>query len=215
MKKMNRKGRRKRRKINFKKPELGYYIIITDTEETEKNYFQGLKDSLPGQYKGKIVIKTKKTSTRDLVSSAIDELQNNPNYAQPWIIFDHDRVINFDEIIEEAHKRKIEVGWSNPCFEIWFLAYFGKMPYLETSVECCKAFSTLLRSKCGNDYKKSDPSIYNKLQEYGDIDLAIQNAKRRYSENCQSSEGIFNKPSTMISCTTVHNLIEEIRSKLS
>jgi len=26
---------------------LGYYLIVTDTEETEKNYFEGLKRSIP------------------------------------------------------------------------------------------------------------------------------------------------------------------------
>ena len=28
-------------------PELGYYFIVTDTEETEQNYMYGLRDSIP------------------------------------------------------------------------------------------------------------------------------------------------------------------------
>jgi hypothetical protein len=149
-----------------------------------------------------------------LVSSAIDELQSSPNYAQPCIVFDRDRVRNFDRIIEEAHNKKIEVGWSNPCFEIWFFAYFGKMPYLETSVECCKKFSVLFESKCGSVYKKSDPSIYDKLESHGDIDLAIANAKRHHQELMKRSNGE-DKPSIMVSCTSIYRLIEEIRNKIS
>lgn len=209
---MNRRGRRNQRRTNSRKPELGYYIIITDAEETEKNYFNGLREALPDPYKQKIVIKTKKTETRNLVNSAINELQDSPNYAQPWIVFDRDRVTNFDQIIEEAQKKHIEVGWSNPCFEIWFFAYFGKMPNLPTSVECCRRFNILFRQKCGNDYKKSDPLIYEKLKNYGDISLAIDRAKQRYKELISSSKG---RPSTMISCTSIYSLIEEIRHKIA
>lgn len=44
-----RAGRRKDRnqRVGKRVPELGYYLIVTDTEETEKNYFEGLRDSIP------------------------------------------------------------------------------------------------------------------------------------------------------------------------
>jgi len=41
-----RAGRRKdrNRRIGTRVSELGYYLIVTDTDETEKNYFEGLRD---------------------------------------------------------------------------------------------------------------------------------------------------------------------------
>lgn len=36
----------------------------------------------------------------------------------PWIVFDRDQVQGFDEIIAKAEREGIQVGWSNPCFEI-------------------------------------------------------------------------------------------------
>ena len=36
-------GKRKERKYNIRQEKLGYYVIVTDTAETEKNYFEGLK----------------------------------------------------------------------------------------------------------------------------------------------------------------------------
>ena len=36
----NRKSREQRRPIKI--PELGYYLVVTDTEATERCYFQGL-----------------------------------------------------------------------------------------------------------------------------------------------------------------------------
>ncbi len=33
----------------------------------------------------------------------------------PWIVFDCDEIKDFDEIVREAEKKGIGVGWSNPC----------------------------------------------------------------------------------------------------
>ena len=47
-----RAGKRKDRnqRVGTRIPELGYYLIVTDTEETEKNYFEGLR----GQYSKRV-----------------------------------------------------------------------------------------------------------------------------------------------------------------
>ena len=41
----NRKPREQRPPIMI--PELGYYLVVTDTEATERCYFQGLHKELP------------------------------------------------------------------------------------------------------------------------------------------------------------------------
>ena len=41
------KRRDRNQRVGTRIPELGYYLIVTDTEETEKNYFEGLRDSIP------------------------------------------------------------------------------------------------------------------------------------------------------------------------
>lgn len=48
----------------FKKriPDLGRYFIYTDADETEEKYMYGLRDSLPKEYQGRIVIKVSKTN---------------------------------------------------------------------------------------------------------------------------------------------------------
>ena len=38
-------------------PEMGYYLVITDTEATERFFFTGLHDSLPPNMQKKLVIK--------------------------------------------------------------------------------------------------------------------------------------------------------------
>ena len=62
----NRRGKRKTRdqRIKRKLPELGYYLIVTDTEATERCYFNGLHEYLPEDVRDKIVIKVVETKTR-------------------------------------------------------------------------------------------------------------------------------------------------------
>ena len=63
----NRKTREQRRRL--KVPELGYYLIVTDTEATERCFFNGLHQTLPEHIRGKLVIKVVETKTRAMISS--------------------------------------------------------------------------------------------------------------------------------------------------
>ena len=70
-----RAGKRKDRNARFatREPILGYYLIVTDTEETEKNYFEGLKNSIPSEIRDRIVIKVEKAKTTyNLVERTIE-----------------------------------------------------------------------------------------------------------------------------------------------
>ena len=104
MAKTERNGHRKSREQLSKRrvPELGYYFIVTDTKETEQNYMYGLRDSIPDELRGKLVIKVIKTKTKNLVEEALNLASLHPQYGEIWIIFDRDQVKDFDKIIKEA-----------------------------------------------------------------------------------------------------------------
>lgn len=184
-----RAGKRKDRnkRVGTRIPELGYYLIVTDTEETEKNYFEGLRDSIPAELKDHLVIKVE-------------------------IVFDRDQVKDFDEIIRLAEKNDINAGWSNPCFEIWMFAYFGEMPAIMESYICCDRFAEKFEKVTGQKYSKNDRDIYRKLGQYGDEEKAIQIAKRCYKK-CMEDGKI--KPSEMWPVCTLYKLVEEIHMKLN
>lgn len=55
----NRKTREQRKKL--RKQDLGYYLIVTDTEGTERCYFEGLHKSLPADIRDRLVIKVVET----------------------------------------------------------------------------------------------------------------------------------------------------------
>lgn len=208
-----RNGDRKTREQIAKKrvPELGYYFIVTDTKETEQNYMYGLRDSIPRELQGKLVIKVIKTKTRKLVEEAMNLASLNPQYGETWIIFDRDQVVDFDDIIAEAKTKGIHVGWSNPCIEEWFSAYFGTMPTYDDSVKCCDGFAQIFQKKSNQKYSKSDSLIYDKLNRYGDEEQAIKVASQKLEEhenNCKA------KPSGKNPGTTVHILVDEIKNKI-
>lgn len=212
MSRADRNGKRKtREQLSKRVPELGYYFIVTDTNETEQNYMYGLRDSIPQSIQEKLVIKVVKSRTVDLVDKAISLAALNPQYSEVWIVFDRDQVKNFDNIISEALKRGMHVGWSNPCIEIWFHAYFGSMPMFQTSVSCCNGFEDCYEKKTEQKYLKSDMDIYRKLCLYGNEEKAIKIAIQRLKNQIKDGK---DKPSEMISCTTVHELINEIKSKV-
>ncbi|MGN1111698.1 MAG: RloB family protein [Acutalibacteraceae bacterium] len=213
MSRVERNGNRRTRDkfVNRRTPKLGYYTIVTDTKETEKNYLYGLRDSIPQELQGKLVIKVAKTPTKNLIEEAIKLVSMNPQYSEPWIVFDRDQVKNFDEIITQAKEKGIRVGWSNPCIEVWFNAYFGTMPTYQDSVSCCNGFSKVFEGAVKQKYNKSDIAIYEKLNRVGNESKAIEIAQRKYDEHKRNGK---DKPSEMCPCTTVHILVDTIKSKV-
>ena len=208
----NRRGNRKTRDQRpiRKIPELGYYLIVTDTEATERCYFNGLQAELPQNIRNRIVIKVVETKTTKLIDKCKELVAYDPQYRIPWIVFDRDRVVNFNEIIREAESCDIRVGWSNPCFEIWMVAYYGNMPVIKDSKICCKQFAHLYKNKTGQAYSKSDDRLYERLITSGNEKTAITVATNKL-EQCKRDGKT--DPSEMYPATTVYELIKEIKGK--
>ena len=203
------RGTREQRRCS-RIPELGYYLIVTDTEGTERCFFKGLHDSLPREIKDKLVIRVIETKTREMIDKCLEMTAYEAQYRLPWIVFDRDQVKDFDEIIQEAEAKGIRVGWSNPCFEIWMFAYFGVMPVYVESWKCCSEFGRVYEEKTGQKYSKADENLYSRLCQYGDEMKAIKLAGAK-KEQC-ISEGK-KKPSEMSPSSTVYELVGEIRRK--
>ena len=156
MARKDRTGSRKTREQRMCRyvPEMGYYLVITDTEATERFFFTGLHDSLPPNMQKKLVIKVVETKTQNMIQKCMELTAYDAQYRLPWIVFDRDQVVNFDEIIREAEHAGIRVGWSNPCFEIWMYTYFGSMPAIQESWTCCERFADIYEKRTGHKYSK-------------------------------------------------------------
>lgn len=213
MPRVERTGKRKTREQLAKRrvPELGYYYIVTDTKETERNYMLGLRDSIPKEYQGKLVVKVIKIDTKNLVEEALRLASLNPQYGEIWIVFDRDQFKDFDKIICQAKAKGVNVGWAKPCIEAWFSSYFGSMPTYHDSVSCCSGFVRTYEQATGQKYEKADLDIYDKLNCFGNEQKAIELAEQKYKQRCPDQDGIQSK---MCPCTTVHALVKEIKTKV-
>lgn len=213
MAKKDRTGNRKTRdqRKQFKTPELGYYLIVTDTEATERCFFTGLHQAMPKDVRNKLVIKVIETKTRTMIDKCMELMAYDAQYRIPWIVFDRDQVQGFDDIIAEAVNKGIQVGWSNPCFEIWMYAYFGSMPSIQDSWTCCSDFGRVYENKTRQKYSKADEQMYGKLSKAGDEEKAIQIAQYKLEQCIREGK---TKPSEMCPCTTVHELVGEINGKV-
>ncbi len=210
----HRAGKRQDRNMHVgtRVPELGYYLIVTDTKETEKNYFDGLRDAIPENLKDRLVIKVQKTKTIELVNQALKLKNMESQYRIPWIVFDRDQVKDFDDIVKTAEENGVGAGWSNPCFEIWMYAYLGEMPVISESTTCCDRFAEKFEKVTRQKYLKNDKDIYRKLLQYGDEDKAVQIAERCFRKCIDDGK---RKPSQMCPSSRVQLLIEEIRMKVN
>ncbi len=206
----NRKAREQRQPLKI--PELGYYLVVTDTQATERFYFQGMHKELPKAIQNKLVIKVVETKTKAMVGKCLEMTAYDAQYRMPWIVFDRDEVKGFDEIIEEAQKAGINVGWSNPCFEIWMHSYYGAMPAIMESWVCCNEFAKIFERKTSQKYSKSDAGLYEKIFRTGDEEKAFQIAGQKYKQCIREGK---TRPSQMCPCTTVYQLVEEIRKKVN
>lgn len=199
MKRENRLNRKRedRKKIPLK---TGAYLIVTDTEKTEKNYFEGIKSTIPEILKNDLQIKIfSNKSLAKIVDFAAEERNKDERFRDVWLIFDRDEVKNFDTLIEEAKNSKMNVGWSNPCFEIWLMAYLKNLENISNSQFCCSRFEKIYTERTGkNSYEKAE-------------EKAIEKARVKY----HTSKEEYRIPSKMIGCTTVYKLVEELKSKIN
>lgn len=101
MAKNNRTGNRKSReqRKQFKVPELGYYLIVTDTEATERCFFTGLHLALPEDIRNRLVIKVVETKTRTMIDKCLELTAYDAQYRIPWIVFDRDRDPRFLDLL--------------------------------------------------------------------------------------------------------------------
>ncbi|MFB0971541.1 MAG: RloB family protein [Neofamilia sp.] len=206
--------RRKRDNRKRQKFRMKYYLIVTDAEKTEIKYFNGLKESLPDELKDKISIQVRKAkSPHDLINVAKEIISKNPQTREVWLVFDRDQVNKFDTIVEDAKNSGFNVGWSNPCIEIWFHSYFGEIPKTSKSKTCISNFSKKYEQLVGQKYSKNSSDIYIKLKEYGNEETAINISRERLSNELENDENC--KPSEMYGTTRVFELVEEINNTRS
>jgi hypothetical protein len=207
----------KRRKINHIDKRI-FYLIVCEGTKTEPNYFESLKKSLPKGILELANIDIDGTGKNTL--SIIEEsIKHRKCYEEKylrkidkvWAVFDRDSfpAVNFNNAIYkgENSKPKINCAWTNEAFELWYLLHFS---YYNTGLSRSQ-YKKLLEKEINKTYKKKDfiylknsKEMFSILEIYGNLDFAIENAKKLellYTDKNYSNHN---------PCTKVHKLIQEL-----
>lgn len=190
------KNKRIENKKNFKS-----ILIVCGAEETEPNYFEAFRLNL--KLKG-VIVQRKAESPLLLVEHTIklkkDAKKNKETYAQIWCVFDKDEFIDFDNAISKAKANKIEVAYSNECFELWYYLHFE---YLQSALHRYE-YKEKLTNKLEQKYEKNSKKMYDILKDKQET--AIKNAK----DLEQFHNG--KNPSEKNPSTTVYKLVEVLNN---
>lgn len=193
MKKKEEKNRKKQRRIGIYEPIEHRYYIFSEGEETEPNYINGFKESIESNpiYQHIVYIHCEGTGreTLNVVKEAEKFVsQKKLTSGEIWCLFDKDSFPpeQFNAACERIEKLNMEggslryhAGWSNECFEYWFVLHFSNYTTNSTRKEYFENLNRIFRRKLKKDYSKNDIKIWKELQEIGSPKNAIKYAQKQ------------------------------------
>lgn len=213
-----RREARTQRKHEYKTTKANSYLIVTEGERTEPLYFKGMQKLIQEKVGGVvdvfeqplIDVHGEGCSTTRLVEVA-DQIIKDAKiiYQNVWIVFDKDDFDDFDQAIQETINKGYNVAWSNQSFEYWLYLHFY---YSDSALHRYqwneKLDEIFKKNNLGNGtYQKNYEDIYNMVNIYDGVNVAIKHAKRRMAEfekgGCRPSQY---DPGTM-----VHKLVESLK----
>ncbi|MEL7632765.1 RloB family protein [Sporomusa sphaeroides] len=183
-------------------------LIICEGEKTERIYFGNYKKRGTG-----IKVEIPNSSNTDPINllryaeMKADDLGINKDNGSVWLVFDCDanKNRNLARVKKEADERNIQIIYSNPSFEIWYLLHYVYStasltnPQLETELK--KYIPNYSKSKC----------FFQKLKQ--NQQNAIANAKRLQKYHSQQGNNLISRESNPFSLAFIlinylNNLIQ-------
>lgn len=179
-------------------------LIVTEGEKTEPFYFRAFD-----LHNARVVIENAKGTDPQTVAERAIELKtqaakSGAAYQSVWIVFDRDShdLLRFKRAFSLAEEHGIEIAYSNPCFEVWYLLHFN---YFESALDR-KACVNQLKQALGGSYQKNDAEMNLRLR--GRIEGALKNAERQYANVIGDGQP---DPAADCPTTTVHRLVSYLR----
>ncbi|OYT45765.1 hypothetical protein B6U90_02460 [Thermoplasmatales archaeon ex4484_6] len=151
------------------------YLIVTEGE-TEQKYFEGLRRRCPRKIVNRIYVKNPNdTDLMSLIKYCCDQIHqmelNTGKGDRIFCVVDYpqnEKVI--PNSLKMTGKKGIELIFSRPCFELWFLLHFKRVFASLNNREIMKELKKKLPK-----YRKADKRIFEKME--GMTETAISNAE--------------------------------------
>lgn len=174
--------------------------IYFNALKTEYHYFEGFKKKLDKYDLINLKLEIEKMKNKGGASP--DELlehaiKNKNVNEETWIVFDKDEFKNINSVICRAEKNAINVAFSNPCFELWFLNHYDYRDTSLTTSQCIKSTEKKFKEKHEKEYLKNDTKCFDYV--YPKTKIAIRNSKKQYEKIKEISINADDQnPSTLI-----------------
>lgn len=209
---------RKRRQYEYKKPRANSFLIVTEGKCTEPLYFKGIEKIIKEKIGGIVDVIDKPVidiygegcSTGKLIEVTEGIVKDAKiNYQNIWVVFDKDDFNDFDQSIKEGEDKGYKIAWSNQSFEYWLYLHFCYSDAALHRDDWNEKLDIIFKQyRLGEGkYQKNYEDIYNMVNTYDGMNIAIKNAKRRM---IGFDVGKY-KPSEYEPGTMVYKLVEELK----
>lgn len=177
-------------------------ILILCGGDTEKIYFDNFKSRV-----AKIKVETvlEADSPLNLVKLAIEKMPDK--YLQIWVVFDKDDFDCFDEAIQLAGEKGINVAYSNQAFDLWYILHFKRCEGGFHRREYEHEINRLMNRNGKNKLSKPFNNIFTLLKSR--MDTAITHATLGHQKQNRDNGSL--PISSWESCTTVYKLVKILR----
>ncbi len=198
-------------------------ILACEGRKTEKLYFEAwfaaLKNYIALSSASCVVAAHQHTNPtgvlEDLLRFKDYAGRTYKDYEHRWIIFDRDEerhsggghtLEDFNKAIAKARKNRpeIKVGWSNPCFELWYLLHFH---FHNTAIDRDQVILKL-KQAMKEAYDKSRTDMFSLLESH--LPKAFKNARQLIEEARTASGKLI--PANANPATNVYELVELLQS---
>lgn len=208
-------------RTSAKRPERRYILVVSEDEKSSVYYFDefskmlkanaatiGVRPQGGGRNTLDLVKYTQKNLSRWLAQ--VQEDVDIEAFDEVWILFDKDDFPNykFDNAVKAAESLGFCAGWSNECFELWYLLHAqdqvsaigrgGIYPKLKPLHGEDKNYETDLKGKAGE-------SFHRMMAHHQAVCTALRRAKKLDSERDPKTP-----PSRSNPCTKVYGLVEKL-----
>ena len=189
---------------------IGHVILFCEGP-TEKYYFDYFAKILNNKKYNdiRVVLEAAKGNAQQVLNFARDYMSDEDNQLKysrydQYLVFDCDAPPTIQKVIQDAKEFKLLI--TNHFFETWLLMHFED---LEPSSEVKKkeTFERLSNHLCSR-YKKANSGIIREILQNGDVERAIDNAKRLEKHYEEANYTIDSDIKKMNPYSSVHRFVE-------
>lgn len=208
-----------------------FMLIVCEDQNTEPVYFKQFEELFDNLLPEETVYVKRVGTGRNsfgVVKAAIDERariyedNNHRNIDEAWVVFDKDDLdqtpgnrINFESAFELAEKEKINVAYSNECFELWLLLHFIDvnpsltLPRQEIYKQLSEAINaSLLEGEKQFEYVHGSADVVDYVSRFGDEASAMTRADVLKNYHI----GLSHTPIESNPVTYVDDLVQSLRA---